>query len=145
MHSVLTIQWNMVGFILAQAKKYIAPVTVDFDSSTPNDKGSRKNFKESVSENIMSGKRSLGEGLKSRWSGKGFKRTRSTSSLIILHSDQKQKHHSWQTKKKETKSKNCQIEKDFFSWKWDIYHIKSIIPQSPHHWIFSMQKMLRWV
>ena len=100
------------------AKKYIAPVAADFASSTLHDWGDGKDFKESVSKNLRSSARSLGERLKSRQSGKGFKRRRNISSLISLYSGQKRKTSSLlskKSKKKKPRRKIVRSKRDFFS------------------------------
>jgi hypothetical protein len=101
------------------AKKYIAPVAADFASSTLHDWGDGKDFKESVSKNLRSSARSLGERLKQ--SGKGFKRRRNISSLISLYSGQKRKTSSSssllskKSKKKKPRRKIVRSKRDFFS------------------------------
>jgi hypothetical protein len=90
------------------AKKYIAPVAADFASSTLHDWGDGTDLKKSVSQNLRSSARSLGEQLKSRQSGKGLKRIRKTSSLISLNSARK-------LKASKKKVKIVRSKRDFFS------------------------------
>ena len=66
-------------------KKHIARVAGDVASSILHDWGSEKDFKESVSQNLRSGTRSLGEPVKLRQSKKGLKRARNTTLLISLN------------------------------------------------------------
>jgi hypothetical protein len=84
-----------------------------FASSTLYNWGSGKDFKDSVSQNLRSSARSLGELIKSGQRGKRLKRVRHATSLVSLNSGQK--HKLSLLSKKKNKVKTLRSKKHAFS------------------------------